>query len=138
MAILPLTRTFKYFYSSAEKTKYVMISRKQIPLMPTPAVSLYSMQGTTAAPGLLAYWFFPERCTDTIRWHIVYAMLARPRSLSILKSVNLTKEIRDIIERGPPDDLVANFDKLFHDKNEDTRKLARQAAETHGLIFEYL
>ena len=64
-------------------------------------------------------------------------MLSLPRSLSTLKSVNLTKEIRDIIERGPPDDLVANFDKLFHDKIKETRKLARQAAEAHGLLPEH-
>ena len=102
MAILPLSRTFKHFYSSAEKTKYVIISRTQIPLMPAQAVPLYSMQGTTADPGLVAYWFFPQRCTDTIRWLIVYVMLSRPRSLATLKSVNLTKQIRDIIEQGPP------------------------------------
>ena len=102
MAILPLTHTFKHCYSSAEKTKYVIISRTQIPLMPAQAVPLYSMQGTTADPGLVAYWFFPQRCTDTIRWLIVYVMHSRPRSLATLKSVNLTKQIRDIIEQGPP------------------------------------
>ena len=75
------------------------------------------MQGTTADPGLVAYCFFPQRCTDTIRWLIVYVMLSRPRSLSILKSVNLTKQIRDIIEQGPPNDLIANFDELFDGKS---------------------
>ena len=138
MAILPLSRTSKHFYSSAEKTKYVIISRTQIPLMPAQAVPLYSMQGTTADPGLVAYWFFPQRCTDTIRWLIVYVMLSRPRSLATLKSVNLTKQIRDIIEQGPPSDLVANFDKLFHDKIEETQKLARQAARAHGLLPDFV
>jgi len=138
MAILPLTRTFKYFYSSAEKTKYVIISRTQIPLMPAQAVPLYSMQGTTADPGLVAYWFFPQRCTDTIRWLIVYVMLSRPRSLATLKSVNLTQKIRDIIEQGPPNDLVANFDKLFHDKIEETLTLAREAARAHGLLPDFV
>ena len=102
MAILPMSRTFKHDYSPTEKTKYVIISRTQIPLMPAQAVPLYSMQGTTADPGLVAYWFFPQRCTDTIRWLIVYVMLSRPRSLATLKSVNLTKQIRDIIEQAPP------------------------------------
>ena len=86
--------------------------------MPVLAVPLYSMQGTTADPGLVAYWFFPQRCTDTSRWIIVYVMLSRPRFLVTLKSVNLTQQIRDIIDQGPPNDLVANFDKLFHDKIE--------------------
>ena len=73
-----------------------------MPLMPAPAVSLHSMQGTTADPGLVAYWFFPQRCDPIIRWLIVYVMISRPRSLATLKSVNLTKQIRDIIEQGPP------------------------------------
>ena len=107
-----------------------------MPLMPAPSVSLYSMQGTAVDPGLVAYWFFPQRCTDTIRWLIVYVMLSRPRSLATLKSVNLTKPIREIIEQGPPKDLVANFDKLFHDKIEETRRLARQAAQAYGLLPE--
>ena len=63
-------------------------------------------------------------------------MLSQPRSLGTLKSVNLTRQIRDIIEQGPPDDLAANFDKLFHDKIEETRKPARQAAKAHGLLPE--
>ena len=104
--------------------------------MPALAVPLYSMQGTTADPGLEAYWCFPQRCTNTIRWLIVYVMISRPRSLATLKSVNLTQQIRDIIEQGPPNDLVANFDKLFHDYIEETRTLAREAARAHGLIPE--
>ena len=95
------------------------------------------MQGTTADPGLVAYWFFPQRCDTPIRWLIVYVMLSRPRSLATLKSVNLTQKIRDIIEQGPPNDLVANFDKLFHVKIEETRKLALQAARAHGLLPEF-
>ena len=85
----------------------------------------------------MAYWLFPQRCTPTVRWLIVYVMLSRPRSLATLKSVNLTKQIRDIIEQGPRNDLVANFDKLFHDKIEETRTLARQAARAHGLLPEF-
>ena len=137
MAILPVPRTFRYFYSSADKTKYVIISRRQIPLMPAQAVPLYSMQGTTADPGLVAYWFFPQQCDKTIRWLIVYVMLSRPRSLATLRSVNLTPKIREIIEEGPPNDLVANFDKLFQDKIKATQTLARQAAEAHGLLPDF-
>ena len=61
MAIRPRPCTFKHFYSPTEKAKYVIVSRTQIPLMPAAAVPLYSMQGTTADPGLVAYWFFPQR-----------------------------------------------------------------------------
>ena len=137
MAIRPRPCTFKHFYSPTEKAKYVIVSRRQIPLMPAAAVSLYSMQGTTADPGLVAYWFFPQRCSDTVRWLIVYVMLSRPRSLATLKSVNLTKQIRNIIEQGPPEDLVANFDRLFREKIDATMELARKAARAYGLLPEF-
>ena len=137
MAIRPRPCTFKHFYSPTEKAKYVIVSRRQIPLMPAAAVSLYSMQGTTADPGLVAYWFFPQRCSDTVRWLIVYVMLSRPRSLATLKSVNLTKQIRNIIEQGPPEDLVANFDRLFREKTDETMELARKAARAYGLLPEF-
>ncbi len=104
--------------------------------MPVAAVPIYSMQGTTADPGLVAYWFFPQRCSDTVRWLNVYVMLSRPRSLATMKSVNLTRQIRAIIEQGPPEDLVANFDRLFREKVDETRELARDAARAYGLLPE--
>ena len=51
-----------------------------------------------------------------------------------VKSVNLTRRIRDIIEQGPPEDLVADFDRLFREKVEATRDLAREAARAYGLL----
>jgi hypothetical protein len=51
--------------------------------------------------------------------------------------VNLTKQIREIIEQGPPKDLVANFHLLFREKVEATRELARQAARVHHLLPEF-
>ena len=107
-------------------------------LMPLEAVPLYSMQGTTADPGMVAYWMFPSRCSETIQWLIVYVMLSRPRSLSQLKSVNLTTKIREIIEGGPPEDLVHNFHSLFSEKIEETRKLARDAAQHYGLLEDLI
>ena len=102
--------------------------------MPAAALSLYSMQGTTADPSLVAYCLFPQRCTETIRFPIVYVMLSRRRSLATLKSVNLTRQIRNIIEKGPPGDLVANFDKPFREKIEATAALAGTAARAYGLL----
>ena len=40
------------------------------------------------------------------------------------------------IEQGPPEDLVANFDRLFREKVEATRELAREAARAYGLLPE--
>ena len=132
-AVKPLIRKWRY-YLPEDKKKYIVIVRKQFPLMPAPAVALYSMQGTTADPGMVAYWLFPQRCSDTIKWLIVYVILSRPRSLAQLKSVGLTSKVREIIEQGPPEDLVANFNKLFEGKIKTTAELARRAAQQYGLL----
>ena len=95
---------------------------------------LYSMQGTTADPGMVAYWFFPQRCSPTVKWLIVYVMLSRPRSLATRKSVGLTDKVRAIIERGPPEELVATFHKLFDGKIKETKSVAAQAAQRYGLL----
>ena len=95
---------------------------------------LYSMQATTADPGMFAYWFFPQRCSPTVKWLIVYVMLSRPRSLATLTSVGLTDKVRAIIEQGPPEELVATFHKLFDGKIKETTSLAAQAAKRYGLL----
>ena len=61
-------------------------------------------------------------------------MLSRPRSLAALKSVGLTSKVRDIIEQGPPEELVATFHKLFDGKIEKTKALAAEAAKRYGLL----
>ena len=106
--------------------------------MPATAMPLYSMQGTTADPGMVAYWCFPQRCSDVIKWLIVYVMLSRPRSLASLQSVGLTEKERDIIEQGPPEELVANFHKLFDGKIKDTKAKAFHAAQHYNLLPELL
>ena len=113
---------------------YIKVQRKQFPLTPALAMPLYSMQGTTADPGMVAYWFFPQRCSPTVQWLIVYVMLSRPRSLAALKSVGLTDKVRAIIEKGPPEDLIATFHKLFDGKIKETKALAIQAAKRYGLL----
>ena len=102
--------------------------------MPALAMPLYSMQGTTADPGMVAYWFFPQRCSPAVKWLIVYVMLSRPRSLATLKSVGLTDKVREVIEQGPPEQLVATFHKLFDGKVKDTKALAVEAAKRYNLL----
>ena len=92
------------------------------------------MQGTTADPGMVAYWFFPQRCSQTVKWLIVYVMLSRPRSLATLTSVGLTTKVREIIEQGPPEELVATFHKLFDEKIKKTKTQAAKAAQQYGLL----
>ena len=55
-----------------------------------------------------------------------------PRTAQIVKRAGLTTQ------NEQRDDLAANFEKLFHDKTKNTRELARQAAEAHGLLLEYV
>ena len=63
-------------------------------------------------------------------------MLSRPRALSQMISVNLTSKVREIIERGPPEDLVKSFQNLFGEKIAATRQLAREAAQKYGLLVQ--
>ena len=134
LAVKPIPRTFRYYYDPDNKSKYVNVKRLQFPLFPAPAMPLYSMQGTTADPGMFAYWFFPQRCSPSVKWLIVYVMLSRPRSLAKLTSIGLTDKVRAIIEQGPPEELVANFRKLFDAKIEETKSLAIEAAKRYGLL----
>ena len=105
--------------------------------MPARVVPLYSMQGTTADPGLVAYWCFPDFCSETVKWLIVYVMLSRPRSLDTLRSVGLVqqeKKIRGLIEGGAPEDLVQSFHDLFSEKMNATKQFAQQAAQQYGFL----
>ena len=105
--------------------------------MPARVVPLYSMQGTTADRGLVAYWCFPDFGSETVKWLIVYVMLSRPRSLDTLRSVGLVQQeqrIRALIEGGAPDDLVQSFHDLFGKKINATKQFARQAAERYGFL----
>ena len=101
--------------------------------MPLESVSLYSLQGTTADPGLYAYLMFPKKCSEVMMWLIVYVMLSRPRSLGQLRSINLNEKLQDLIEKDPPKELVRTFDTSFAEKIERTHEIAKEAARFYGL-----
>ena len=103
------------------------VSRTQLPLMPASACPLYSLQGMTCDPGLIAHFAMPRRADDDIKWLIVYVLLSRVRSLACLRSVGLTPKIRKIIEGGPPAILADNFEKLFRNKIMLTKQAASSA-----------
>ena len=110
------------------------VTRLQFPLMPAAAMRFYSLQGITADPGLVAYWEMPRRTGKELKWLIVYVMLSRPRSLFTLRSVGMGPHIREIIEQGPPEDLVQNFDVLFGEKMKRTEKIAKEAVLKYGFL----
>ena len=119
---------------SKKNGDFINVSRRQFPLLPATACSLYSMQGTTAEPGLVAYWQAPSRSTPQVKWLIVYVMLSRPRSLATLRSLGLGQHIRKIIEGGPPTDLVESFEALFSEKIQRTKAYAEQLAKQYGFL----
>ena len=88
------------------------VRRTSHPLMPYNTCSLYSLQGTTAKPGLIAHFTMPRRTGEGMQWLIVYVLLSRPPSLARLRSIGLDDKIRAIIEKGPPTWLLDAFERL--------------------------
>ena len=82
----------------------------------------------------MAYWQALSRSTPQVKWLIVYVMLSRPRSLATLRSHGLGQHIREIIEGGPPKELVDSFDMLFSEKIQKTKIYAEKLAEHYGLL----
>ena len=74
----------------------------------------------------------PARMDPEVKWLLVYVMLSRVRGLDCLVSSGLNDKIRDIIEEGPPEMLVGNFNKIFGEKIKATRKAAREARRKLG------
>ena len=84
------------------------------------ASTLHVLQGTTAEPGLIFHWVFPRLLRRDLRWLAIYVALSRVRRLSNFRSVGLTREIRAIMEEGPPDTIPAQFHKLFQEHEAQT------------------
>ena len=128
-ALQPLPRTWKYVRPDGT---FIKVKRRQLPLAPAKVLSLYSMQGMTADPGLVAHWALPKRLPHDIKWLIVYVILSRVPSLKQLVSIGLTSKIRELIEGGPPEELVQTFSTLFEDKIEATTAAAKAARQRLG------
>jgi hypothetical protein len=128
--IEPITKmwTFKDPLTNAILT----VKRTQLPLLPEAACALYSLQGATCDPGLIAHFTMTQRADSDIKWLILYVLLSRVRSLDRLRSVGLTSKVRQIIEGGPPAMLAENFEKLFRLKIESTKKTAKAAVSALG------
>ena len=116
------------------RPSFLGVDRVQLPLAPERAVSLYSMQGVTAKPGMVAYWHLPKVLPNEIKWLVVYVMLSRVPSLSQMQSVALTTRVRRIMDKGAPDNLVQAFQRLFGNTKEETLREARAAREGFGWV----
>ena len=100
--------------------------------MPVLACPLYGLQGTTADPGLVARWNVPKRMSTDVRWLLVYVILSRARALNSLVSFGFSDALREVIERGPPDNFVGSADRLFREKVQAARQAARDAHRQLG------
>ena len=98
-AVKPLKRRWTHEIAKTPR-QFLKVDRVQLPLAPEKAVSLYSMQGVTAKPGMVAYWHLPKMLPHEIKWLIIYVMLSRVPSLTQLQSVALSNRVRRIIEAG--------------------------------------
>ena len=103
--------------SGARQAKVI---RTQIPITTVKASTLHVLQGTTTDPGLIFHWVFPRNLRRDVRWLAIYVALSRVRRLKNLRSIGLSRDIRAIMEEGPPDTLPAQFHKLFSDKEAQT------------------
>ncbi len=106
------------------------VSRTQIPLLPRKRRTLHGVQGKTADPGLIVHWTFPPRLGKDSIWLAYYVSLSRPRSFGKLLSHGLPD--RDVIEGGPPKELVNAFEDLFTKKIKSTKIACKKAREELG------
>ena len=130
-AVQPISKTWKYDGPQLNG-QCIDVARRQLPLGPAKVLPLYSMQGMTAEPGLVAHWVLPPRLDSEIKWLICYVMLSRVPSLKQLISIGLSDKIRQIMEGGPPEGVVQCFNTLFADKIEKTHAAALKAKERLG------
>ena len=100
--------------------------------MPADACPLYSLQGATRDPELIAHITMPKRTDEDIKWLIVDVLRTRVWSLSNLRSVGLNLKVRKIMEGGPPAMIAQNFENLFRKKITKTHAAAAAAKAALG------
>ena len=74
----------------------------------------------------------PKRMSPDVHWLLVYVILSRVRAFNSPVSFGFSDTLREVIERGPPDNFVGSFDRLFGDKVQATRQAAREARQQLG------
>ena len=119
-------------WSSKTRILKVRARREQVPLTIVLASTLYTLQGTTAEPGLIYYFRAPPRLSTVLKWITCYMALSRVRSLSELRSVGLTPSIRELIDLGPPEGFLARFLKVFENHIPRTHQAVEDALRELG------
>ena len=109
-------------WGSRTRVLKVKARREQVPLTILTAPTLYTLQGSTAEPGLIYFFRTPRRLSRMLRWITVYMALSRVRSLSDLRSIGMTPAIRELIDEGPPAGFLTRFLRVFEEKFAMTQK----------------
>ena len=117
MAIEPQPR--QWTFKSSKLKHGITVSRTQIPVLPKKQCTLHGVQGKTAEPGFIVHWTYPLRLSAEAKWLAYYVSLSRPRSFDTLLSHGLPS--RDIIEGGPPTEILDALTNVFGDKISKTR-----------------
>ena len=128
LAIEPKAR--KWTFRSVKLKHGIEVHRTQVPLMPLKQCTLHGVQGKTAEPGFIVHWTHPQRLSAEQQWLAYYVSLSRPRSFKNLLSHGLPR--RDIIERGPPKEILESFTTLFQSKIASTKVAFAAAREELG------
>ena len=110
----------------------VKVKRTQLPVVSVKGSTLHVLQGTTCDPGLIFHWALPNRLMLEQKWLAVYVALSRVRNLKSLRSIGLNKKIKQIIERGPPEELMAQFEQYFGAKEKQTLDLTIECLRKLG------
>ena len=105
---------------SRARSLKVRAVREQVPLTIATASTLYTLQGTTATPGLIYHFRTPRRISAVMKWISTYMALSRVQSLKQLRSIGMTPAIRELIDNGPPDGFLTRFLMLFGEKTTKT------------------
>ena len=119
-------------WSSKARVLKVKARREQVPLTIVTASTLYTLQGTTAEPGLIYYFRTPRRLSIVMKWIACYMALSRVRSLSEFRSIGLTSSIRELIDLGPPEGFLSRFLKIFGDKISETHEAVEDVLQELG------
>jgi hypothetical protein len=112
----------------------VKAAREQVPLTIATASTLYTLQGTTCAPGLIYRFRTPRRISAVMKWIATYMALSRVQSLGELRLIGLTTATKDLIDNGPPEGFLTRFLTVFGEKTAQTQRAVEAAMTELGWL----
>ena len=81
---------------------------------------------------MIFYFHTPRRVSKVMKWITYYMALSRVRSLSTLRSIGLTADVRELIDSGPPEGFLTRFFKVFGEKIDSTQQEVENVLREFG------